>query len=181
MLLVFAGNAIQLVPDGTLVFHLIVIILMVTLLNATLLKPINRILEERERRTKGRLSEAEATMLKVEQKLREYERQLREARAEGYSLMEKERLVVSGERDQKVAEVKSEIAQELSREKRIKKRDGARKDTLKKSRRTSGGSAVNSSLTRTGSRPHHKACRVQSLSCFFVIHTSIAISSLSST
>lgn len=136
MLLVFAGNAIQLVPDGTLVFHLIVIILMVTLLNATLLKPINRILEERERRTKGRLSEAEATMLKVEQKLREYERQLREARAEGYSFMEKERLVVSGERDQKVAEVKSEIAQELSREKQELRSETERaKATLKEESR----------------------------------------------
>jgi F-type H+-transporting ATPase subunit b len=117
LLLVFAGNAIQLVPDGTLVFHLVVIILMVGLLNATLLKPINQILEERDRRTRGRLSEAEGIMLTVEEKLREYERQLRDARSEGYSLMEKERVAVSGERERKVAEVKSQIAQELNTEK----------------------------------------------------------------
>jgi F-type H+-transporting ATPase subunit b len=136
LLLVFAGNAIQLVPDGTLVFHLIVIILMVALLNATLLKPINRILEERERRTRGRLSEAESIMLTVEEKLREYERQLREARAKGYSLMEKQRLVVSGERDRKVAEVKSQLAQELSRERQELRSETERaKTTLKEESR----------------------------------------------
>ena len=116
MLLVFAGNAIQLVPDGTLVFHFIVIISMVAVLNATLLRPINRILEERDRRTKGCRTEAEVIALAVEEKLREYERQLKEARAEGYSLMEKERLLVSGEREQKVADVKAQLAQQLSQE-----------------------------------------------------------------
>ena len=55
-------TAIQLVPDGTLLFHLVLIVVMVALLNATLLKPINRILEERDRRTKGRLSEAQSTL-----------------------------------------------------------------------------------------------------------------------
>ncbi len=53
--LAFSDSAIQLVPDGTLLFHLALIVVMVVLLNVTLLKPINRILEERERRTKGRM------------------------------------------------------------------------------------------------------------------------------
>jgi F0F1-type ATP synthase membrane subunit b/b' len=43
----FAENSIQLVPDGTLFLHIIIILLMVFVLNATLFKPINRILEER--------------------------------------------------------------------------------------------------------------------------------------
>jgi len=89
---------------------------MVALLNVTLLKPINRILEERDRLTKGRLSEAQRTLLIVHEKLLEYERRLREARAEGYSLMERERAVISEEKQRKLAEVKSEIARVLSAE-----------------------------------------------------------------
>jgi F-type H+-transporting ATPase subunit b len=114
--LAFAEGAIQLVPDGTLLFHLALIIAMVALLNVTLLKPINRILEERERLTKGRLSEAQGTLLIVNEKLLEYERRLREARAEGYALMERERAVISEEKQRKLAEVKSEIASVLSSE-----------------------------------------------------------------
>jgi F-type H+-transporting ATPase subunit b len=124
-LLAFAEGAIQLVPDGTLLFHLALIIAMVALLNATLLKPINRILEERERLTKGRLSEAQRTLLIVNEKLLEYERRLREARAEGYALMERERAVISEERNRKVAQVKSEIARVLSEERETLKMETA--------------------------------------------------------
>jgi F-type H+-transporting ATPase subunit b len=90
-----AENSIQLVPDGTLLFHLALIVLMVALLNATLLKPINRILEERDRRTKGRLSEAAATLRLVDEKIQDYEARLREARAAGYAAMERERASLS--------------------------------------------------------------------------------------
>jgi len=121
----FAESSIQLVPDGTLLFHLALIIAMVALLNATLLKPINRILEERDRLTKGRLSEAQTTLLTVSEKLSEYERRLREARAEGYALMERERAVISEERQRKLAEVKSEINRLLSTEKEKLKTEGA--------------------------------------------------------
>jgi F-type H+-transporting ATPase subunit b len=81
-----------------------------------LLRPINRILEERERLTTGRLSEAQKTLLVVHEKLLEYERRLREARAEGYALMERERALISEEKQRKLAEVKSEIARVLSAE-----------------------------------------------------------------
>lgn len=124
-LLGFAEGAIQLVPDGTLLFHLALIIVMVALLNATLLKPVNRILEERERLTKGRLSEAQQTLLTVNERLFEYERRLRETRAEGYALLERERAVISEERQQKLAEVKSEMAWLLSAEKEKLKIEGA--------------------------------------------------------
>jgi F-type H+-transporting ATPase subunit b len=123
-LLAFAEGSIQLVPDGTLLLHLAIIIVMVALLNATLLKPINRILEERDRRTKGRLSEAQQTLLTVNEKLSEYERRLRDARAEGYALMEQERGVISEERQQQVAQVKSEIAHLISSEKEKLKLEG---------------------------------------------------------
>ena len=117
MVLALAGNSIQLVPDGTLLFHLVLIVAMVALLNATLLKPINRILEERERRTKGRLGEAGETLRLVEEKMRTYEAQLRSARTEGYAAIERERAALSKERERKIGEVKGEIGTWVTQEK----------------------------------------------------------------
>ncbi|HBB87158.1 MAG TPA: hypothetical protein DC047_06045 [Blastocatellia bacterium] len=131
MVLALAENSIQLVPDGTLLFHLVLIVMMVTLLNATLLKPINRILEERDRRTKGRLSEANQTLRIVDEKLRSYESQLREARAAGYAAMERERAALSKERERRIGEVKSEAAALVAHEKeRIKAEAGEVRKTL---------------------------------------------------
>lgn len=117
MLLGFAGSAIQLVPDGMLLVHLALIVVMVALVNVTLLRPINRILEERERRTKGRLSEAHATLLAAQEKQAEYERRLREARAEGYALVERERALLTKEGQRKMADVKAETTRSLSEQK----------------------------------------------------------------
>ncbi len=110
LLIALAEGAIQLVPDGTLLLHLAVIAGMVALLNVTLLKPINRILENRDRRTRGRFVEAQTVLESVSEKLLEYESRLREARAEGYALLEEERAAVSREKELKVAEIKVEVA-----------------------------------------------------------------------
>lgn len=117
MVFALAENSIQLVPDGTLLFHLVLIVGMVALLNATLLKPINRILEERDRRTRGRLSEAAETLKLVDEKMRNYEGQLRNARSEGYAAIERERSALSKEREGKIGEVKGEIGTWVSQEK----------------------------------------------------------------
>ena len=116
-LLGFAGSSIQLVPDGTILLHLAVIAVMVAVLNATLLKPINRILEDREKKTKGRLAEAQTILAGVTEKLQQHEARLREARAEGYALLEAQRLAVSRERERKVAETKAEVSSWLQDEK----------------------------------------------------------------
>src|SRR5882724_883471 len=97
----FAENSIQLVPDGTLLLHILIILLMVYVLNATLFKPINRILEAREKRTRGRLTEAEEILRKISEKLSEYERALRQARGEAYSLSEHERAAAMQQRQLK--------------------------------------------------------------------------------
>lgn len=117
LFLALAESPIQLVPDGTLLLHLLVIMLMVALLNATLLKPINRILEERDRLTRGRFSEARNALLAVDEKLREYEGRLRDARAQSYAEMEQQRNTASREREQQIAEVKREIAILLAEQK----------------------------------------------------------------
>ena len=108
-LFAFSEGAIQLVPDGTLLIHLAVIVVMVALLNRTLLKPINRILEERERRTKGRVAEARRISMDVDEKMREYQRRLRAARESGYLLLDEERRAASRNREELVSAVKAEV------------------------------------------------------------------------
>lgn len=133
----FLESSIQLVPDGTLFLHLALIVGMVALLNATLLKPINRILEERERRTRGRLSEAGQTLSVVEEKMREYERLLRQARTEGYSLLEQSRAGLSSERDRKLTEVRTEINRWLAEEQeKLKNTTSQVKQTLESDARS---------------------------------------------
>lgn len=123
VLLALSETNIQLVPDGTLLFHLGLIAVMVGLLNMTLLKPIARILEERDRRTRGRITEAQGILASAGQKAGEYERRMREARAEGYALLEQQRAAVSREREQKVAAFKTEVNKWLYEEKQKLKSD----------------------------------------------------------
>ena len=89
--MVLLEATIQLVPDGTLLVHLLMVVVMVFILNRTLLKPINRILEERENQIAGRLEEAQRLEAEREQKLKQYNDALHAARVDGYKLLEKER------------------------------------------------------------------------------------------
>jgi F-type H+-transporting ATPase subunit b len=117
LVLGFAENSIQLVPDGTLILHVLIILVMVYVLNATLYKPINQILASREKRTRGRLSEAQETMQSVKEKLAEYEASLRQARSEAYARAEGQRAEAMTERQQKVNEMRGQLAQTIAKEK----------------------------------------------------------------
>lgn len=114
ILLGLAGNSIQLVPDGTLILHGVIIIIMVLVLNRTLFKPINRILEERDRQTRGLLSEAEGTLVSIDQSLRQYEQTLRGARAQGYHLLEQQRAEAIRERERQIASARELLSKETS-------------------------------------------------------------------
>jgi F-type H+-transporting ATPase subunit b len=109
VLSIIAENSIQLMPDGTLLVHIALILLMIALLNATLFKPINRILAEREERTRGRSGESQGILRSVDERLAEYERSLREARAEGYRLLEQQRAVAMAERQNKLSATRAQI------------------------------------------------------------------------
>ena len=113
----FAENSIQLVPDGTLLLHVLIILVMVYVLNATLFKPINRILEAREKRTRGRLTEAEEILRNVSEKLAEYERALRAARTEAYAFTEHERAGAMQDRQRKLDEMRAKLAASIALEK----------------------------------------------------------------
>jgi len=109
-----AEASIQLVPDGTLLLHLLMVAVMVFVLNRTLLKPINEILAEREKQVAGRLREAETLAAETEEKLRKYNATLREARAEGYRLLEKERAAALKEKEEKVRQYREESSKTVA-------------------------------------------------------------------
>ena len=133
----FAENSIQLVPDGTLILHVIIILVMIYVLNATLYRPINQILESREKRTRGRLTEAQEIMQSVTEKIREYERSLRQARAEAYAQTESQRAAAIKERQQKLNEMRAQLTQTIGQEKKTieQQADEARTSLEAESRR----------------------------------------------
>ena len=106
--------SIQLVPDGTLLLHLLMVGIMVFVLNRTLLKPINQILAEREKQIAGRLKEAEAMAAETQEKLKRYNDALREARADGYKLLEKERAQGLKEKEEKLRKYRDEMSKEVA-------------------------------------------------------------------
>ena len=115
-MLAFA-ESIQLVPDGTIVIHIALIITMVFVLNRLLFRPVGRILSERETRTHGRSGEARETIQRVKESLSRYENSLRQARAEGYSLLEQQQSEAYNERQRKVAAVRKEVEDQIEKEK----------------------------------------------------------------
>jgi F-type H+-transporting ATPase subunit b len=125
VILGFAEDSIQLVPDGTLVLHVIIILVMVYVLNATLFKPINQILASREKRTRGRLSEAQEIMASVTEKTSNYEKSLRQARAEAYAYSEAQRAEALKERQQRINEMRGELAESVTRQKQGIERQAA--------------------------------------------------------
>ena len=117
VILGFAEDSIQLVPDGTLVLHVIIILVMVYVLNATLFKPINQILASREKRTRGRLTEAQEIMQSVTDKTSDYEKSLRQARSEAYAFSEAQRAEAMKERQQSLNEMRAQLAESVAQEK----------------------------------------------------------------
>jgi F-type H+-transporting ATPase subunit b len=112
--MILLETSIQLVPDGTLLLHLLMVGVMVFVLNRTLLKPINQILAEREKQIAGRLKEAEALATETQEKLAQYNEALREARADGYRLLEKERAQAMKEKDEKLRHYREEMSREVA-------------------------------------------------------------------
>jgi F-type H+-transporting ATPase subunit b len=112
-LLAFA-ESIQLFPDGTLFVHVALILLMIYILNRTLYRPINRILEARDKNKGGYFGEAEEILNKVHEKESHYSTELLEARSAGYELIEKEHKDSVAAREEKLAAAKAEVAQRVA-------------------------------------------------------------------
>lgn len=119
IILGLAESSIQLVPDGTLLLHIVVILAMTVVLNKTLFQPINKILNERDKQGKGTLAGASEIRTTIASRYVRYESALRAARAEGYRLAEVYRSQELRERDVQLTSIKSELASLIKVEKSL--------------------------------------------------------------
>jgi F0F1-type ATP synthase membrane subunit b/b' len=117
VVLAFAEGAVQLVPDGTILIHIALILLMIFILNRTFFRPINRVIATREKNKGGRFGEAEEILQQVAEKNARFENVMREARSEGYNKIEAERSAALTEKQAQVETVKAEVEQKLATEK----------------------------------------------------------------
>ena len=110
MVVLAFAESIQLFPDGTIFIHIALILLMIWVLNRTFFKPINRVIESREKLKGGRGGEAEEILKDVSEKQAKYSQELLAARSEGYALIEQERFAAVESRQMALAEAKAETA-----------------------------------------------------------------------
>lgn len=116
---------VRLVPDGTMLIHIALILVMIWILNRTFFRPINRILESRERNKGGRSVEAQEILKQVGEKKTRYSQAMLQARSEGYEIVEKERDAAVVQRQEKIAVTREEVAQKIEREKQELERQTA--------------------------------------------------------
>ena len=107
-----AGSVISV--DGSFLVIFISILLLVFILNRTLFAPINQVLDERERLGAGRLGEAKRLLTQYEERLKGYESQLSAARGEAYQTLEAQRKEAQAARQELLAQVKQETANQIA-------------------------------------------------------------------
>lgn len=111
-LLAFAGS-IQLVPDGTILIHIGLILLMIWVLNRTLFRKIEKIMADRAKSQGGRSSEAITLLKTADEKESIYNSELLAARSSSYEYLENAHSEATAERDARLAEARVEIANKL--------------------------------------------------------------------
>lgn len=114
-LLAFAG--IQLFPDGTLFIHIALILIMIWVLNRTFFRPINRVLESRDKHKFGPGGEAGKILNDAIEKEAKLNKEMLSARSEGYELIEKQRTAAVESRAKLIAAAKAETAAKFAAEK----------------------------------------------------------------
>ena len=135
--------------DGSFLFIFFSILLLIYILNHTLFKPINQILNERERLGAGRIGEARRMLGEYEERLKRYESQLREARSEAYQRLEAERRETALARQRMIAEVKAETSAQIEGAKQdIAKQAAGAKQNLENEARAMAGAISSQILHR---------------------------------
>ena len=99
--------------DGSFLFIFTSVLLLIFVLNRTLFRPINAVLDERERMTGGRLAEARLLLKQYEERLRSYEGQIRAARVENQQQLEAARRAALAARQEVVTQVRAEAAAQI--------------------------------------------------------------------
>lgn len=110
------AETVQLMPDFSMFIHMAMILGMIYILNRTFFRPINSILDARERNKGGQYSESSDILDDVAKKEETYRHGLLNAREEGYEIIEKERAAALELKQNKAAEVKAEVAAMLETE-----------------------------------------------------------------
>lgn len=116
MVLFAFQESVSIMPDGTIFIHIALILLMIWILNRTFFRPVNRVIEEREKNSGGRFTESEEILRDVEAKNERYNQQLLEARSESYDLIETERREAVLQREAEISRVKAEVEQRTAAE-----------------------------------------------------------------
>lgn len=147
-----AETSIQLVPDGTLLLHLLMVAIMVFVLNRTLLKPINQILIEREKQISGRLKEAQAMAAETQAKLRKYNETLHDARVDGYKLLEKERAEGLKQREEKLRVYREQMSREVAAQLETTQKQEQEVKTELEAQAASIGELISSQILRRPAR-----------------------------
>lgn len=111
------AEGIQLLPDFSMFIHIALILIMIWILNRTFFRPINRVIEAREKNEGGRSSEAQKILKNVEAKREKYKSTMLEARSESYEMIEKERNEAVEQRQLKISAAKDEVEQMVANEK----------------------------------------------------------------
>lgn len=110
------AESIQLFPDGTIFIHIAMILGMIWVLNRTLYRPINNIIQAREKQKGGHSLEADDILKNAGNKESQYLKEMLDARSAGYELIEKEQKAAAAMRDEKLNAAKSEIAERFNAE-----------------------------------------------------------------
>ena len=111
------AESVQLFPDGTIFIHIALILLMIWVLNRTFFKPINKVIESREKFRNVAGGEAGSIESQAAEKEAEYNRAMLEARNAGYDLIENEHRKLVRAREKRLAETKAELQQKGEQEK----------------------------------------------------------------
>lgn len=125
MFLLAFAESIQLVPDGTLIVHIAIILIMIYVLNRTLFRPINRIIQSRESHKGGSLGEAGSILAEVSEKEAAYNKGMLDARSEGYQMIEREHSAAVAAREERLGSVKNEVSGKVSTDKQEIERQAA--------------------------------------------------------
>src|SRR5262249_44344044 len=85
------------------------------LLNRTFFRPINRVIESREKEKGGQGSEADNILREAGNKESEYNKAVLDARSQGYEIIEKEHAAAGADRETNLSTAKAELADQMSK------------------------------------------------------------------
>ncbi len=99
--------------DGSFLFAFISVLLLIFILNATLFRPINKVLEDREKMSGGTSHEAKDLIKEYDRKVMQYEDGIRNARYEAYQSAEANRREVLADHQDLIAQAKAEAMTQI--------------------------------------------------------------------